>query len=265
MMVAAFAEAARNADLILHTLKYLDVATRSAEFLLTALRPDGLLRRSWRSGQATTEVFLEDYASLILGLLELYQTDFNNQWFVSARELADEMIQRFSDPSGGFFDTPDRSEALLIRPKDVQDNATPSGNALACEALLKLAAFADHGEYRDLAEKSLSQVVGMSMRYPTAFARWLSAATNAVHSGRQVAVLGDAQDEHFKQMIQLVRSDYRPGLVVAASPHPIQKDAPSLLADRPLLDGKATAYVCEGFVCKRPTTSVDDLQAQLAE
>jgi uncharacterized protein YyaL (SSP411 family) len=263
LMLAAFAEAARIEGLSPHSNTYLQVATRSSEFLLSALRPEGRLCRAWRDGKATNEVFLEDYAALILGLLELYQTDFNNKWFVSAKELAEEMIQKFSDPSGGFFDTPIDGETLLIRPKDVQDNATPSGNALACEALLKLAAFTDHGEYRDVVEKSLGLVAEMSLRYPTAFARWLSVAENALDNGKQVAVLGDAQEELSGEMIHIVRSEYRPGVVVAASTYPSPKDAPALLVDRPLIDGKTTAYVCKGFVCKQPTIDPDVLGNQL--
>ena len=111
LMLAAVAEAARAFDGTEEGKQYLNVATRSGEFLLTALRPDGHLRRSWRDGKVTDEVFLEDYAALILGLLELYQTDFDNRWFTSALELADEMIERFSDPDGGFFDTPADGEA----------------------------------------------------------------------------------------------------------------------------------------------------------
>ena len=96
---------------------YYKLATRSAEFLLNALRPDGKLKHSWRAGKTTTEVFLEDYAALILGLLELYQTDFDNKWFTSAKELADEMIESFEDPAGGFFDTSKDGEALLLAPE----------------------------------------------------------------------------------------------------------------------------------------------------
>ena len=133
------------------------MATRSANFLLNNLYVNGKLHRSWRDGKTTDEVFLEDYASLIIGLLELYQTDFDNHWFTAAVELADNMLLRFGDSNGGFFDTPNNSKSLLIRPKDLQDNATPSGNALACEALLKLAAFTDKGEYRDAARESTSR------------------------------------------------------------------------------------------------------------
>jgi uncharacterized protein YyaL (SSP411 family) len=272
-MLATFAEAARaladnhqtQPQGSLAENEYLGVATRSAEFLLSALRPDGRLRRSWREGKTTDEVFLEDYASLILGLVELYQTDFNSKWFVAARELTDEMIEKFLDPSGGFFDTPHDGEALLIRPKDIQDNATPSGNALACEALLKLAAFTDRGEYRDLAERSFSLVTSMAMRYPSAFARWLSAAEIALDGGRQVAVLGDAQDEMFGRMIQIIRSEYRPGVVIAASAYPPPNESPALLMEKPMVDGKPTAYVCKGFVCKMPTTDPEALKTQLQE
>ncbi len=264
LMLAAIAEAARVFEGTEEGKQYHNMATRSGEFLLTALRPDGHLRRSWRDGKVTEEVFLEDYAALILGLLELYQTDFNNRWFASALELADEMIERFSDPDGGFFDTPADGESLVIRPKDLQDNATPSGNALACEALLKLAAFTDNGAYRDLAEKSLKSIAEAAVRYPTAFARWLSAADFALGNVKQVAVLGDAGEKSFEELIQVIRSEFRPNVVVAASPYPPAKAAPALLAERPLVNGKPSAYVCEGFVCKQPVGTAEALRQQLS-
>jgi len=263
LMLTTFAEVARVLRDDDGIGKYYKLAARNTEFLLSALRLDGRLRRAWREGKTTNEVFLEDYAALILGLLELYQTDFDDKWFVSAKELADEMIERFADPEGGFFDTPNDAETLLIRPKDLQDNAAPCGNSLACEALLTLAAFTDEGKYRDLAEKSLSLVSDFAMRYPLGFARWLSAAEIAMNNGRQVAVLGDAEEKTFKEMIRLIRSEYRPGVVVAASSLPIPKDSPALLAGRQMLNGKTTAYVCEGFICKLPAANAETLKTQL--
>jgi hypothetical protein len=239
------------------------LATRNADFLLKQLRPNGKLKHSWREGKTTDEVFLEDYAALILGLLELYQTDFNDKWFASANELADEMIELFGDPNGGFFDTAINGEALLLRPKDVQDNATPSGNALACEALLKLAEFTGEGKYRDLAERSLALVVNLAVRYPTAFARWLSAADFSLGRVKQVAIVGEAGDENTSEMIRLVRSAFRPNVIIAASRYPPLKNAPSLLKDRPLKNGQSTAYVCEGFVCKNPVTASSELEELL--
>jgi uncharacterized protein len=259
LMLAAVAESAR----VLGRKDYALLATRNAKFLLSQSRAGGKLRRSWRNGTATNEVFLEDYSALILGLLELYQTDFDNQWFIAAKELTEEMIEKFTDPEGGFFDTPNDAASLLIRPKDIQDNATPSGNSLACEALIKMAAFTDEGKYRDVAERSLTLITDFVLRYPLGFARWLSAAENARGNMKQVALLGEAGEEIFQRMLQALRAEYRPGLVSAASSHPIKEDSPALLHERTLINNKTTAYVCEGFVCKQPTTEIELLTEQL--
>ncbi len=263
LVLATVAEAARVLDDSDLQRKFLILATRNAEFLIDALRPDGKLKRSWRQGKVTNEVFLEDYAALILGLIELYQTDFQDKWFGFAQELAREMIDLFSDPAGGFFDTSKDNQNLLLRPKDLQDNATPSGNALACEALLKLAAFTDNGTYRDLAEESLRLIANHALRYPTSFALWLSAADFALGNVKQVAVVYEASPEEAQDLLQTIQSAYRPNMVVAASVYPPSDDAPTLLLDRPPKDGKATAYVCEGFVCKMPVNTILDLQGLL--
>jgi uncharacterized protein YyaL (SSP411 family) len=263
LMLAAVAEAARVIDETELQHKYQILATRSAEFLLDALRPDGKLKRSWRQGKITNEVFLEDYAALILGLIELYQTDFQDKWFAFAQELTAEMLDLFSDLNDGFFDASKDNQDLLLRPKDLQDNATPSGNSLACEALLKLAAFTDNGQYRELAEKSLGLVANQALRYPTSFARWLSAADFALGNVKQVAVVHGMDLDMAREFLQTIQWQYRPNTVVAASSYPPSKSAPSLLVDRPVVDGKPTVYVCEGFVCKLPVTSTAELQTLL--
>ncbi|MFH2040673.1 MAG: thioredoxin domain-containing protein, partial [Chloroflexota bacterium] len=216
LMLSAFAEAGRvfsNAD-------YLQIASRNADFLLTSLQVEGKLRRTWRLGQSGTEVFLEDYAALILGLLELYQSDFNQRWFTEACRLTEEMLARFSDPVGGFFDTARDAEKLLTRPKDLQDNATPSGNALAAEALLRLAALTERADWRQTAETALNLVADMAPRYPTSFGRWLSAADLSLGKVDQVAILGDPADERTQALLNVVRNIYHPAMVVAASSFP---------------------------------------------
>jgi hypothetical protein len=264
LMLRALCETSRILEDKQKTSLYMEMATRNADFLISSLRPNGQLRRAWRNGQTSREVFLDDYASLILGLLELYQTDFNNRWFATAQELCDEMIERFSDPAGGFFDTPKDGEILLLRPKDIQDNAMPSGNALACEALLELSEFTSKGIYRDIAEKSLLVVRNAALRYPTAFARWLSAADFSLASVKQIAILHENGDETVKSFLDAIHTGYRPNIVLAASTHPPSSDAPALLMDRPIIEGKATAYVCENFVCKLPVVgSVEELIKQL--
>ena len=257
LMLSAISEAA----IILGSEdQYLQVATRNANFLLTALRPNGQLRRAWRAGHVSDEVFLEDYAAIILGLLDLYQVDFNNRWFTAAIDLADEIMARFADPAGGFFDTSANGETLFMRPKDLQDNATPSGNALAAEALLRLSAFTGRADYRIKAEQSLRFISEPVHRYPIAFGRWLNAIDFALASVKQVAILGEMNTPELQKMLKVVREEYRPNQVVAVSSYPPTEGAPALLNDRPLIADSSTAYVCQGFVCKIPVTTAEKLK-----
>jgi uncharacterized protein YyaL (SSP411 family) len=263
LMLRAFAEASRILDDTDIASRYFSIAARNAEFLLSSLRQDGKLHRAWRNGRVGNEVFLEDYASLILGLLELYQSDFNNRWFGAAKELANEMTVRFSDPEGGFFDTPNDGESLLVRPKDLLDNATPSGNSLACEALLKIASLTGDGNLRGLAEKSLRLLSNSALRYPTGFARWLCAADFALANVKQIAILYSENDKNIHLFLDKVRTDFMPNTIVSASIYPPSKDAPLLLSDRPLKEDKLTAYVCENFICNLPVNSLEEFQDQL--
>jgi hypothetical protein len=259
LMLSSLAEVAR----VLADQSCLDAATRNANFLLTTLRPDGHLRRTWRDGVAGQPAYLDDYASLVLGLLDLYQTDFNNRWFVEAKALAEEMVDRFADPAGGFFDTPDDAEQLILRPKNLQDNAVPSGNALAVEALLTLTALTDSTEWRRLAEQALDLVTNLAVRYPTGFGRWLCAADLALENETQVAIAGDPSDQRTKSLVAVIRMVWRPSLFMALSEAPLPPGAPDLLADRPMMAGQPTAYVCEGSTCQRPVTQPEDLRRQL--
>jgi len=259
LMLSTFAEAGR----VLNNDQYLDIAARNANFLLTALRPQGRLRRAWRQGQVSPEVFLEDYASLMLGLLELYQSDFNNRWFAEADGLAAEMVNRFSDPTSGFFDTPSDAETLLTRPRDLQDNAVPSGNALAVEALLKLAAYTGKEDWRRMTEQALGLVADQAVGYPTAFGRWLSAADFSLGDVKQVAIIGPLENNLTKAFLAEIRAAFRPNLVVAQAKFPPPDGVPALLVDRPMLDGKPTAYVCQGFVCRLPVNKLEDFRKQL--
>ncbi len=168
---------------------------RGRRLLLDRLRlPDGRLRRSWKDGRASADGVLEDHACLAEGLLALYEATFDERWFVAARGLADTILDRFADPAGGFFDTSDRHETLVTRPKDLQDNAVPSGNAMAVTVLLRLAALTGEGRYRDAAERALGLVAGVVGRYPGGFAQWLVALDFALAEVVEVAVIGDPAD-----------------------------------------------------------------------
>ena len=259
LMLAAFAEAGRA----LGKQVYSDAATRNAQFILDNMRKDDRLLRSWREGTARHSAYLEDYASLALGLLSLYQADPNPSWYQAAIRLADQMLVHFSDPAGGFFDTPDDGEALLYRPKDLQDNATPSGNALATMTLLQLATFEGRYDWRGVAESTLTSNLGMMLRYPSAFAQWWCAADFALGPVSEVAILGDSQDPATHGLLKPLQSAYRPRLVLAASLYPPTIGSPALLNDRELLNGKPSAYVCRGFVCQKPVNTPEEMMSLL--
>lgn len=254
--LTAFAEAGRY----LKRQDFLDTAIRNAHFLLNNLYHDGRLLRSWRAGNAKYNAYLEDYAGLALALLSLYQSDPNPYWYQQALKLADEMVAHYSDPQGGFFDTRDDHENLLIRPKDIQDNATPSGNALAANALLQIAAYGDRPEWRILAEDMLIPMLEASVQYPTAFAKWLFAADFALGPTREVAIVGKPNHS----LVDILWSEYRPRLVAAISDYPPDKHAPALFNDRPLKENIPTAYVCQNFMCKQPVNDPKELVAQLS-
>lgn len=260
LMLKVFAEAGRY----LNRQDYLQAAVRNARFLLDNLYVNNRLYRSWREGQVKHNAYLEDYAGLISALLALYQSDPNTEWYLAALKLADEMVAHFADPNGGFFDTRDDHETLLMRPKDVQDSATPSGNALAAAALLELASYDGRMEWRDTAEKMLSSVYEFMLNYPTAFAQWLCAADFAVGPSHEVAIVGGSQRAETKTLLTALWKTFRPRQVTAISNYPPVPDAPALLKDRPLLNNLPTAYVCRGFVCQQPVNSPSEMEAQLA-
>ena len=274
LMLAAFAEAARAFD----RADYLKTAIANAGFLLNSMRaPNGRLYRSWRrtktsavgetsevSGQAHLNAYLEDYANVAEGLLALYETTFDARYFTAARELMDDVIGHFSDPQGGFFDTSDDHETLVTRPKDIQDNATPSGNAMAATALLKLAALTSDSRYSDIAESMLRSVQPILGQYPTGFAQWLCALSFALGQPKEIALVGDPASTDMRALLEVVFGGYRPFKVVALKRPGADSPVP-LLAGREMKDGKATAAVCYNFACRLPATDAEVLRAQLDE
>ncbi len=259
LALIAFAEAARY----LKRADYLQIARMNADFLLGELAQEDRLLRSWRAGQARHNAYLEDYAALILGLTALYQSDPDPYWFNSAVDLTQDMIAHFSDTEWGFFDTRSDHEALLTRPKDIQDNATPSGNSLAAHALLQMAEFTANGEWRDLAEHMLSEIQGIAVRYPTSFAKWLSAMLYAQTPVQEVAILGDPEAAQTEALVISVWEQFRPFLILAQDSYPPAQNSPPLLFDRTLMNAQPTAYVCQNFVCKLPVNGPQDLSEQL--
>jgi hypothetical protein len=259
LMLAAFAEAAQALD----RTDYRDVATANAEFLYANMRAqDGRLLRTWKAGsQAKYNAYLEDYAFLAEGLLALYQTTFDKRWFQWARELADAMLAHFSDAkNGGFYDTRDDHEQLIHRPKDIQDNAIPSGNAMAAHVLLKLGLLTGEPTYWDTAERAARGVGKLMAQHPSGFGEWLNGASLIMGESREIALVGS--EEQIAPLLSVVRTGYRPLQVVAAGVGSKDETIP-LLVNRPQVNDSGTAYVCRRFVCETPVTDPQELAAQL--
>jgi uncharacterized protein len=273
LAIGAFADAARLLALVndgaahaADAARFRAAAERAADAILRGLlAEDGRLARSWKDGRATGQGVLEDYADLADGLLALYEATFDERWFTAARALADAILERFADPEGGFYDTATDHERLVTRPKDTQDNATPSGGAMATLVLLRLAALTGEGRYRDAAERALEVITPYTTRYPTAFAMWLQATDFALASVAEVAIVGDLEDGATRALLQVASGGFTPNRVVAASALEAGETAVPLLEDRERVGSRPTAFVCRSFACRLPVTDPDALREQLAE
>ncbi|MCI0584560.1 MAG: thioredoxin domain-containing protein [Chloroflexi bacterium] len=243
---------------------YTRIATSASAAILDGLCADGRLKRSWKDGRATGEGVLEDYACLADGLLRLYEATFEERWFTTARELIDTILERFADPAGGFFDTADDHERLITRPKDVQDNATPSGGAMATHVLLRLAALTGEGRYRTAADRAIAAVAPLAARYPTAFARWLSAIELDLADVVEIAIVGGPEEPGTRDLLAVASEGFHPERVIALAVDPAASAVP-LLEGRARIADRPTAYVCRNFACRVPVTDPEALAAQLAE
>jgi uncharacterized protein YyaL (SSP411 family) len=248
--------------------RYLDAAERCAAFLLDHLRDaSGRLLRSWRDGVAGTLAFADDHALLADALLLLYQRRGELRWFREARRLADELLQRFRDEEhGGFFTQGSDAEPLVVRPKDLYDHAVPSGNSAAAEVLQRLALLTGEAGYERAAASCFGPIGSLIAQAPTGFGQALCALDLSLGPSREVAIVGDPASPDTRAMVdEVTTARYRPNVVLAvAAPGDVdaQREV-ALLRDRPAVDGRATAYVCERFVCTLPVTEPADLRAVL--
>jgi uncharacterized protein YyaL (SSP411 family) len=265
LAIAAFADAAVALAATDSTSaeRYRAAARRAADAIVSGLLgEDGALGRSWKDGRAVGTGVLEDYTHLADGLLALYEATLEERWFRLARALMDQVQARFPDPDGGFFDTSDRHERLVTRPKDVQDNAVPSGNAMAATVLVRLHAWTGESTYRTAAERAMRLVVPFVARFPTGFAQWLTAMDLALRPIAEVAIVGRSDDPATAALVAETRRGYRPNQVLAVAADAGVSAIP-LLADRVQVEGRPTAFVCRGFACRLPVTAPEGLRAEL--
>ena len=262
LALRAFAEAAET----LGRDDYHAAAVKNADFLLATMLRDGRLLRTWRNGQAKIDAYLEDYAALANALLSVYALTGEPRYFTAARGLGDDIVRRFWDEeTQAFFDTAADHERLIGRPRELSDNATPSGASQASEALLRLAALTGDARYRDYAARTLLPLVPLMLRAPSGFGRYLCALDDLIGPFHEVALVGAADDARLAALRAEVAERYQPRLALAwGAPEP-EAPAVPLLAERGLVDGAPAAYVCQGFVCQRPVTTPAELRALLAD
>ncbi len=262
LALAAFAEAGR----VLGRADYVAAAMRNALLLTTQMRDGDRLLRSWKNGQAKIKGYLEDYAMVGVGLLALYEATFDRRWLDESRTLAEQALGLFWDAEGKvFFDTGSDQEALVVRPRNLFDNAVPCGTSVAIEWLLRLAIVFGEERYEAVALTALRPIADLLHRYPSGFGRYLSALDFHLGPVAEVALVWPGADgAAAAPLLHAVFDRYMPNRLVVGAPEGSRAGVGlPLLAERTAVDGKATAYVCRRYVCQLPVTEPSALASQL--
>ena len=262
LMISAFARAYRTfGDPV-----YLKSASDAAQFILENMCTDrGLLLHTFTDGRAHFNAYQDDYACLIVGLIDLYEASFEPSYIIAARDFMEVMIDQFWDrEDGGFFYTGRDHEELIVRSKNPYDNATPSGNSMGAMALLRLGTLLEREDWRDMGARIL-HLFGRHIReVPSGFGNMICALDLYLQGAVEVAVLGDRDREDTVALLNVVNKKWRPNVVLCGGSDPVS-DAIPLLKNRGMIDGRATAYVCRNFVCSEPVTDAEALEKLLDE
>jgi uncharacterized protein len=263
LMISALADAGAA----LGREDFIDAAAGCARFIQESMRDDsGRLLRTWKDGEGRLNAYLEDHAFMVEAMLRLYEATLEVRWFDAARETADAMIERFADTErGGFFTTSHDHEQLIARRKDLADHPIPSGNSSAALGLLRLAALTGERSYEEHAVGVLRLFARPAVQHPDAFGHYLQALDFHLSPVREVALVAPANGADASTplagLAAVVRAAHRPHVVLAGGPE--GSDRPELIRERPAVEGKPAAYVCERFACKAPVTEPKELEAAL--
>jgi uncharacterized protein YyaL (SSP411 family) len=254
---------------VLQEEEYAKAAERAAKFILKVLHKDGRLMRYYREGHVVEAAFLDDYAFLTAGLLDLYEATFDAKWLVDAKKLSEEMVELFGDNEhGGFFLTGKDSEKLIARTKPSTDGAVPSGNSVAALALLKLGRIAMEQHMSEQGDKVLQAFSGQLEQGPGYSSVMLTALNFWLGPTQEIVIAGNRQSNYTQTMIGLVRGKFLPNAVVllheeGEAGRTIEEFSP-FMKGQTAIDNKATAYLCENYVCKRPVNDIEELKKLLA-
>jgi uncharacterized protein len=266
MAIQAFAEAGRAFG----NDTFTEAAVAAAEFVLKHLRrADGRLLRSWRDGSPGGPGYADDHGLLASAMLSLFSRTGELQWFREARRLVDDLVRLFVDQDrGGFFQTGMDVDPLVIRPKELYDNAVPSGNSAAADVLQRMALLTGDPELERIGVSALRVVREVLGRAPTGFGHALSALDLYLGPSSEVAIVGSMEEPATTALAdEVLTARFLPNTVLAvggADDH-VASEAVALLRDRPQIDGLPTAYVCRRFACRLPVTTTEDLADQLLE
>ena len=261
LAVRAFAEAGAA----LGRPEYVRVAADAAAFLWRALRQDGRLLHVHMEGEAKIAGFLDDHAGLGNALLSLHAATLEARWLEAARWLCDEILGRFWDESeGSVFDTAADAEALILRPRDSMDNATPSGPSLAAELLTRAGAIFDDERYRTTAARIVERESALLGRFGPAFGRMLSVLDRTLASPVEVAIVGEPDSEATRALVRAAHARFLRNLTVVGRLEGEEVAGVPLLEGRARRDGAPTAYVCRGYACRLPVTSPDGVRDEMA-
>ena len=261
LMISSMAKGAR----VLDQPRYATSAAKAADFVLTNLRRDGRLLRTHRGGTSHLTGYLDDYAFLIDGLINLYEATFEQKWLDEALALNGTLIKYYWDEQGGgFYFTASDGETLIARSKSPGDGAIPSGNSVAASNLLRLAILFDRKDYREKAE-ALFRAFGTQMtQSPSSFERLLCSLDFYHAKVKEVAVIGDPTATETRALLATVFNKFRPNKVVVHSAGATAQDAKlPLLRGKTLVNGAPAAYVCQNYTCKRPVTTTAELAKSL--
>ena len=254
---------------VLQEEKYIEAARHSAEFILSTLHKNGRLMRYYRDGRVVEKAFLDDYAFTAMGMLDLYEATFDVKWLVEAKSLGNQMIELFADTeTGGFFLAGKDGEKLIARTKPGSDGAISSGNSVAALVLLKLGRLSMDQHFTELGGKVLETFSQQLERSPAYSSAMLRALDFRIGPTQEIIIAGNADSPDVKQMLKLIHGKFLPNAVVLLH-EPDKADSVlyntvPFIKNQTAIEGKATAYVCENYVCKKPVNNIGEFENLIA-
>jgi uncharacterized protein YyaL (SSP411 family) len=245
--------------------KYEEKARKAADFILNKMRTkEGRLLHRYRSGHAGLQANIDDYAFLIAGLLDLYETNFDVEYLKAALELNNQAIDYFWDSdNGGFYFTANDSEELLVRKKEFYDGAVPSGNSVAMLNLLRIGRITANSKFEDMASQLMNSFSKNIKSNPSQYTNLMNALDFGIGPSFEIIVSGNSAADDTRKMLIALRKEYVPNKVVILRPN--EEKSPEILniseftKDQLTIDNKATVYVCVNYACNFPTTDVNKM------